>query len=293
MKRLILVAALLAVPTFAAAQAEQRLTTADLRAMAARGALLCERWDAAAERCDGVYRWNVVNGELTETRLEAVSNTPPIDTAFQYPVAFRDDQACVTMDANATSLLVMANGRELTSEEAAPIRARLDTVYAPVNGQTVCTAYFRDAGTGGLRAEVSVGGARRAAMDTSFRVLESPPLPRLHPVRQPWSAQVVRTVAAIMPTEAAAAAAEAAAPQAAASAPAAAIPAQDAAAAPSPAAATPAPAPSSPVMAEATPPPPQPACQADNGRMSRLRRWLRIGGDDCPAAASTGPTNPH
>lgn len=184
----------------AMAQAEERrLTSGDLRAMADRGALLCERGDATGQLCDAIYRWNRVDGELTETRLESASNAPPVDTALQYPVEIRDDQVCSTLDANRTSLLVLANGRELTSEEAAPVRAMLDTVYAPVNGQVVCTAFYRNDATGLLRAEATLNGAPRAELNTVFRALDGPPLPRMRPVRQPWTLAVLRTVRAVFP----------------------------------------------------------------------------------------------
>lgn len=194
--------------------AEQRLRTGDLRAMADRGALLCERWDEAGQRCDAVYRWNRVGGQLTETRLESASNLPPIDTALQYPIEIRDDQVCTTLDANSMSLLVLANGRELTSEEAAPIRTAIDTVFTPVNGQTICTAFYRDDATAMLRAEATLNGQPRAELGTRFRPLDGPPLPRMRPVRQPWTLSVLRTVRAVFPETSPAGTAATAAPEA-------------------------------------------------------------------------------
>lgn len=238
--------------------AERRLTAGDLRAMADRGALLCERWDEAGQRCDAVYRWNRVDGELTETRLESASNTPPIDTALQYPIEIRDDQVCSTLDANRTSLLVLANGRELTSEEAAPVRAALDTIYAPVNGQTVCTAFFRDDARGLLRAEATLNGQPRTELNTVFKPLEGPPLPRMRPVRQPWTLAVLRTVRAVFPDPQPPAAAEAATTTAAAAAPTSDAPSPtgtlDAAAATSPA-----PAPAAAAAGAAAEPTPSPS----------------------------------
>lgn len=287
----------------AMAQAEERrLTSGDLRAMADRGALLCERGAAAGQLCDAIYLWNRVDGELTETRLESASNAPPVDTALQYPVEIRDDQVCSTLDANRTSLLVLANGRELTSEEAAPVRAAFDTVYAPVNGQVVCTAFYRDGATGLLRAEATLNGAPRAELNTVFWALDGPPLPRMRPVRQPWTLAVLRTVHAVFPDPQPSAAGPATAAAAGApanrgevsapapvTAPAAGMPASDAPATEEPATETPA-APVAPVseptaasaqpVAPAVEPPAAPAgaAPAPAEAPQRCSLWARLRG---------------
>lgn len=282
MKRFVLALLVFASLCPAMAQAaERRLTSGDLRAMADRGALLCERWDEAGQRCDAIYRWNRVDGELTETRLESASNTPPVDTALQYPIEIRDDQVCSTLDANRTSLLVLANGRELTSEEAAPVRAALDTIYAPVNGQTVCTAFFRDDVTGLLRAEAALNGQPRTELNTIFKPLDGPPLPRMRPVRQPWTLAVLRTVRAVFPDPQPPAIGEAAPAAAAAEPPAAQAPAPvgDAAVASSQPAETAAAAP--PLTQEPAPEPAQTVAAPSEARTETPQRcsiWARLRG---------------
>jgi len=196
-KPILLAAALLLSMPAVAQAAEQRLRDADLRPLFTAGALLCEKPDAQTGRCDAIYRWDVAAGAMRETRLETVGGDPIVDMALQSTVRIEADQLCTTLDADQMGYLFIVGGRGLTPDQAAPLREAVRTVYAAADGRVWCTAYYRDTLTGHLRAEVRVDGAPRLELDTTFRVIETSPLPPLRVVRQPWTAPVLRAAAAL------------------------------------------------------------------------------------------------
>lgn len=197
MKPILLALILSLAAATAGTAAERRVRGPELRSMVQAGTLLCEAWDAAAGRCQAIYRWDAAEGSLRETRLETLGGQPIVDTALQYDLRVQGDQLCTTLDADGMGYLFIVGGRELEAAEAAPLREAVRSVYAAADGRVWCTAYYRDTVSGALRAEVRVDGAPRLELDTTFQPIETSPLPQLRMARQPWSVAVLRAAALI------------------------------------------------------------------------------------------------
>jgi hypothetical protein len=176
--RLILTAAAIALSLGAlpapASAAEHRMTGAELRDIAQRGLLWCEEYDAAHDDCDVVTLVRLMpDGTIAETSTLLLQAEPRLQVYIADTDRIEGDRMCSKVEAAQTRFVFTLNGETLPETSAAGLRALFIAQMADMEGKMLCQAFFRSDDPTVIREEITVDGARRTDLESTYHLRDA------------------------------------------------------------------------------------------------------------------------
>jgi hypothetical protein len=163
----------LAAPVRAAvqAEAEHRLTAAEIRDIARADKLWCDGYDAATGDCEQVTLIQILpDGRLTQTTALTLAEEPLLQAYFGEVDGFNGDRICNLIDTNEMPMGFTLEGAPVPEPEASKLRSALLETLADLAGKRVCQSFFRGADPNRIREEITVDGKRRTDLESVYQL---------------------------------------------------------------------------------------------------------------------------
>lgn len=161
---------LLLAPTIGHA-AERRLTGDQLRDLARREMVWCENYRAAQKDCDALVLVSLLpDGSLQETGALRIASSPDLVLVIDGRSRIEGDRICSVYEEDTTKLAVLLNGQPVPAMASRPVEAVVRESMAEFTGKTLCQSFYADGDPARLREEVTVNGARRPDLESTYRL---------------------------------------------------------------------------------------------------------------------------
>jgi hypothetical protein len=139
----------------------------DPLADARQGRVQCYTPDAARKTCAAMAAYVFSpDGRITNPAVVLVGAQPVTLMRVTAPVEIKAGAVCgVPRAEDIDGAAIQVAGRQLTPEEAAPIKAQIETAFAARNGKEICTTYVPNGDR--LSAQVTVDGVPEPKMSAT------------------------------------------------------------------------------------------------------------------------------
>jgi hypothetical protein len=153
----------------AAAEPEHRLSGAEIRDLAKREVLWCDDYHRASDDCSGVTVVRLLpDGRVTQTTTILVSESPRLQAYIGDIDKIEGDRVCGVVKAADTQVSFTLDGKAVPELAGLRLKAVLLSVLAELEGKTMCQSFFRGGDKNRLREEVTVDGARRKDLESTY-----------------------------------------------------------------------------------------------------------------------------
>jgi hypothetical protein len=157
----------------AAAEPEHRLSGAEIRDLAKREVLWCDDYRRASDDCSGVTVVRLLpDGRVTQTTTILVSESPRLQAFIGDIDKIEGDRVCGVIKAADTAVSFTLDGKPVPELAGLRLKAVLLSVLAELEGKTMCQSFFRGGDKTRLREEVTVDGARRKDLESTYVIRE-------------------------------------------------------------------------------------------------------------------------
>jgi hypothetical protein len=156
-----------------AADGERKLSGAEIRDMAKREVLWCDDYRKSSDDCSGVTVVRLLpDGRVSQTTTVLVSNSPRLQAFIGDVDQIKGDQVCGVVKAADTAVSFTLDGKPVPELAGLRLKAVLLSVLAELEGKTMCQSFYRGRDPMRLREEVTVDGARRQDLESTYVIRE-------------------------------------------------------------------------------------------------------------------------
>lgn len=153
---------------------EHRLSGSEIRDLAKREVLWCDNYRSDGDDCEAVTLVQLSSdGRLAETTTMLISDGPRLQAFIGEVDDLNGDQVCSKVSAARMPFAFTLEGKSVPQDAAAGLKALLASSLAELDGKTVCQAFYRGEDPTRLREEVTVDGARRKDLETTYFIREA------------------------------------------------------------------------------------------------------------------------
>lgn len=171
--RALLAAALLMFAETASAQgrAGKPLTGDEIRELARRDMVWCENHRTEQNDCETMTLVSLgSDGALIETGLMRLSQTPDLRMIIDGKSQIRGNSVCSVYGDDSVRLRFLLNGSVVPASAAKPLEGVVRETMAEFEGKTLCQTFYRGSSADELREQITVDGARRRDLESSYRL---------------------------------------------------------------------------------------------------------------------------
>lgn len=160
---------LLAGVALPAEAAPRRVTAAEIRDIAQREMLWCERYEDGGKDCDVVTLKRLLpDGRLAETSTLLLQDQPRLQVYIADFGAFEDDRLCTKMDSASTGFSFTLDGRPLEAAESLGLRLLFMAQMTEFEGKTLCQGFWWGDEPNEVVEEITVDGERRPDLESTY-----------------------------------------------------------------------------------------------------------------------------
>lgn len=170
---LLFLAAMIALPVAAPAQAAEKPLTRDaLLAVLKADTVWCSGWRAQDQSCEDVAFVDILPGnKVQQVSRYRMSTQPDLQMIVRETVSVEGGALCSTFRFDDLDIVVLMDNEPAPQEQAAPILSVLAQSMANLEGKKTCEAYVRDDVTGELKATVTLDGEAAPEFDSTYRLI--------------------------------------------------------------------------------------------------------------------------
>jgi hypothetical protein len=154
-----------------AAPAGRALSAEQIRDIARRDMVWCENYRAEKGDCETMTLVSLLpDGKLRETGVMRLSRSPDLQLVIDGVSEIRGDQICAVHNEDAVKLRFLMNGRPMPTVLSARLEAMVRESMAEFEGKTLCQTFYRGASADTLSERITVNGARRTDLESTYRL---------------------------------------------------------------------------------------------------------------------------
>ena len=169
----VLLAALLMMAGAASAQGRPAgaLSADEIRDLARRDMVWCENHRVEQNDCETMTLVSLSpDGTLQETGLMRLSQSPDLRMVIDGKSRIQGNAVCSVYGDESVKLRFLLNGRPLPASASGPLEGVVREAMAEFQGKTLCQTFFRGASESELREQITVNGARRPDLESTYRL---------------------------------------------------------------------------------------------------------------------------
>jgi hypothetical protein len=153
---------------------EHRLSAQEIRELARRELLWCDDYKSASDDCQAVTLVQLApDGRLAETTTMLISDGPRLQAFIGEIDSLDGDKVCSKVTAASMPFAFTLEGKKVSEDATLGLRTLLAASLSELDGKTVCQAFYRIGDSSRVREEVTVDGARRTDLETTY-ILHEP-----------------------------------------------------------------------------------------------------------------------